>query len=219
MNEKEERRKRASSQSLNKKKSKRKNSLFHWTFSERFPSLPLLRSHGQPHRRAGRGIQSASSITLSQHACVRAGKEANDRERRRGVAAGRRPRAMADFRCPVFLVNVAASCSLCPCSVLSLTSTKSGDRRDLDPLFLCTRVLVDEAERLRLDERSIRDTRAAIACLCQLTSPLISTRPTTGGLRPLRQGRRRHHHDERARHRHALAGPEPDGGGAAGAFV
>ena len=40
--------------------------------------------------------------------------------------------------------------------------------------------------------------------------------PPAGSVRPLRQGRRRHHHDQGAGHRHAVAGAEPDGGGAAG---
>lgn len=51
------------------------------------------------------------------------------------------------------------------------------------------------------------------------THPHPTPHARAGGVRPVRQGRRRHDHDQGAGHRHAVPGAESHGGGAAGAEV
>ena len=128
-------------------------------------------------------------------------------------------------RWPVF--DARPSPLLAPLASLSSTSPLVsllllvGETRDLDPLCAetCDSSLVMEWTALArgslLDDRHQGHSPSMLSThsLAPITSFFSNS---TGGLCALRQGRRRDHHDQGAGHRHALAGPEPDGGGAAG---
>ena len=130
-------------------------------------------------------------------------------------------------RWPIFDAPSVAACllavpfSLSPISPSVLLLFSRGDTRDLDPLCAetCDSSLVMEWTALArgslLDDRHQGHSPSMLSThsLAPITSFFSNS---TGGLCPLRQGRRRDHHDQGAGHRHALAGPEPDGGGAAG---
>jgi len=101
-----------------------------------------------------------------------------------------------------------------------LLSLVGGNQRSRTSLSSHMRItLVQGVERRSLEGDEIQETPPHRCSRSPRSRPLPTLSNSylkTGGLRPLRQGRRRDHHDQRARHRHALSGPEPDGGGAAG---
>jgi len=99
---------------------------------------------------------------------------------------------------------------------LSLSRRALHSVRSLPPRAREVKALFAE-KRTTSKKRHLFSQHRFFAHLRPVFSFTHSLYQTTGGVCPLRQGRRRDDHDERARDRHALAGPEPDGGGASGA--
>jgi len=177
------------------KERKKKNSLSHFlssvSFSFLFSLFFLKENHGQPHRRAGRGVQSTSyDHWKRENGRVQSGSLSAEGGWRRAAA----PRAMADFRCPVRRRLLASSLRSLP-SVLLLFSC--GDTRDLDPLCAQTcdsSLAVERSALARVDKCMTRETPPHRCFSTHPSSHLFptpnrrplpsSTRTATGPSRP-----------------------------------
>ena len=151
------------------------------------PSSLSTPRNGAAYRRAGRRVQGAC-VGWRQPGCGR----------RRGWRPTRARSALSPRRAPAP-----------PCGP-SRPHAAAGRRvRAAAWWLLCAA----RAAGWRGKARSLAEVRASRMAH---HAPRLSS-PTSGSFRALRQGRRRHHHHQGAGHRHAVAGAEPDRGGAAGA--